>query len=677
MFVDQFEETFTAGADRDEQEEFISRLLDLVDRPDMAVVLAIRADHLGRCATYPELVDRLTGNDVLVGPMRDSELRRTVELPAQRSGLEIEHGLVEVIVGDVAGRAGALPLLSTALAETWERREGRALTLTGYRAAGGVNGALARMADDAYAALPAGPQAAARRLLLRLCDAGDEGDLSLRRRLPIAEAADEHDADARAALETLTNRRLLTIDSDAVEIAHEALLREWPRLRTWLDEDVQGRRLHRRLHDATRSWEAAGHDPSELYRGTRLDAATDWAVSHDDELSHIERAFLDASRAQSEHELADARRQAADRARSNRRLRTLLVGVGVLLVVAMVAGLLAARESRRAERRADESELQRLLAQAESLQATRGDLATLLALEANRLSPGVQTESAVLGALQADPTFLGYLRMPDGARPFSVAAAAAGNRLVIGDVAGRLMLFDLSTGEPIREPVQVAEGYDAIRSVVTDPSGTTTRGGVPGRSARKSARPRRTRAPGAWPRSPVVLLDLDTLTAQSGARSSRPAGNRRTRVRQGAGHRRVHRNRPGSDRSAALGRGDRRRPAGRPAGDSPVAPCRPPPSRRRWRLRPMALSPPAKVAHPALARVGSWSCQRAARTRHRSRWCAGVLTRRRSGLGRRCGRARSRRVPRLSNAGAGSSDGRSRAHGMGHRPRGATVDGAS
>jgi DNA-binding SARP family transcriptional activator/class 3 adenylate cyclase len=471
VFVDQFEETFTAGAERGEQEEFIRRVLELVDRPDTAVVLAIRADHLGRCATYPELVDRLTGNDVLVGPMRDTELRRTVELPAQRAGLEIEHGLVEVIVGDVAGRAGALPLLSTALAETWERREGRALTLTGYRAAGGVNGALARMADDAYAALPAGPQAAARRLLLRLCDAGDEGDLSLRRRLPIAEAADEHDADARAALETLTNRRLLTIDSNAVEIAHEALLREWPRMRTWLDEDVQGRRLHRRLHDATRSWEAAGHDPSELYRGTRLDAATDWAVSHDDELSHIERVFLDTSRAQSEHELAEARRQAADRARSNRRLRTLLVGVGVLLVVAMVAGLLAARESRRAERRADESELQRLLAQAESLQATRGDLATLLALEANRLSPGVETESAVLGALQADPTFLGYFRMPDGARAFSVAAAAAGNRLVIGDVAGRLMLFDLSTGEPIREPVQVAEGY-AIRAVVTDPSGT-------------------------------------------------------------------------------------------------------------------------------------------------------------------------------------------------------------
>jgi WD40 repeat protein/DNA-binding SARP family transcriptional activator len=382
VFVDQFEETFTAGADRGEQEEFIGRLLELVDRPDTAVVLAIRADHLGRCATYPELADCLAGNDVLIGPMRDSELRRTVELPAQRAGLEIERGLVEVIVGDVAGRAGALPLLSTALAESWERREGSALTLTGYRAAGGVNGALARMAEDAYAALPAGPRAAARRLLLRLCDAGDEGDLSLRRRLPIIEAADEHDADARAALDTLTNRRLLSIDSDAVEIAHEALLREWPRLRTWLDEDVQGRRLHRRLHDASRSWEAAGLDASELYRGARLSAASDWAASHDGELSQAEGAFLDASRAQSEQELVDARRQATDRARANRRLRIQLGAIGVALVVAVIVGFVAVDQRQRANQEALVAEARELAAAATANLDADPERSVLLALEA-------------------------------------------------------------------------------------------------------------------------------------------------------------------------------------------------------------------------------------------------------------------------------------------------------
>ncbi len=203
VFVDQFEETFSAGADHQEQDAFIGRLTELADRDDTAVVLAVRADHLGHAATFPALADRLAGSDILVGPMRDGELRRTVALPAQRAGLEIEPGLVEVIVGDVAGRAGTLPLLSTALAETWERREAGTLTLAGYRAAGGVNGALARMAEDAYATLPPGPRDAARRLMVRLCDAGDDGDLSLRRRLPVSEAAHEGDADAHTALESL------------------------------------------------------------------------------------------------------------------------------------------------------------------------------------------------------------------------------------------------------------------------------------------------------------------------------------------------------------------------------------------------------------------------------------------------------------------------------------------
>jgi WD40 repeat protein len=238
------------------------------------------------------------------------------------------------------------------------------------------------MADDAYAVLPAGPQAAARLLLLRLCDAGDDGDLSLRRRLPIAEAADERDPDARVALETLTDRRLLTIDSDAVEIAHEALLREWPRLRAWLDEDVQGRRLHRRLHDAARSWEAAGHDPSELYRGARLGAASEWAVSHDNELSQAEGAFLASSQAQSEQELADARRQATDRARANRRLRIQLGAIAVALVVALVVGVVAVNQRERANEEAVVAEARELAAAAMANLDSDPERSILLALEA-------------------------------------------------------------------------------------------------------------------------------------------------------------------------------------------------------------------------------------------------------------------------------------------------------
>ena len=280
--------------------------------------------------------------------MREAELRRAIELPARRAGLNIEPGLVDVIVSDVAGRPGALPLLSTALAETWERRTDRTLTVAGYRAAGGVSGALARMAEDAYLALGEEARAAAQRVLLRLADAGDDGAVDLRRRLPLGEVVGG-DHQAGVAVEALVARRLLTVDGDSVEVAHEALLREWPRLKAWLDEDVHGRRLHRHLGDAARAWRATGEDPSELYRGTRLDAALDWAGTHPADLNEAEQAFLDAGRQQAEHEVADARRRAAEKARANRRLRALLGGVAALLVVALVSGLLFLRQRNRAE----------------------------------------------------------------------------------------------------------------------------------------------------------------------------------------------------------------------------------------------------------------------------------------------------------------------------------------
>jgi WD40 repeat protein/DNA-binding SARP family transcriptional activator/class 3 adenylate cyclase/energy-coupling factor transporter ATP-binding protein EcfA2 len=381
VLVDQFEETFTLGAPPDEQAQFIDRLLALSREPATSVVLAVRADHLGRCAAHPELAARLAGNDLLVGPMRDSELRRTVELPARRAGLEIEPGLVEVIVGDVARRAGALPLLSTALAETWERRQGRRLTLAGYRAAGGVNGALARLAEDGYAAIPAPARPAARRILLRLCDVGEDAALDVRRRLPRSDVVDENDAAGRAALDALADRRLLTVDGDTVEVAHESLLREWPRLRTWLEEDVEGRRLHRRLGDAARAWEADSRDRSELYRGTQLDAATAWADGHADVLNRTERAFLDASTGERE---AERRREA----RRVRRLRALLAAVAVALVFSLVAGAVAFGQRNRASDQGRLAEARELAAAANANLDVDPERSILLALEAVDRSRG-------------------------------------------------------------------------------------------------------------------------------------------------------------------------------------------------------------------------------------------------------------------------------------------------
>ncbi len=530
VFVDQFEETFTAGSDRTEQEEFIGRLLDLVDRPDMAVVLAIRADHLGLCAIFPELADGLAGNDALIGPMRDGELRRTVELPAQRAGLETEPGLVEVIVADVAGRAGTLPLLSTALAETWERREARTLTLAGYWAAGGVNGALARMAENAYTALPSGPRAAARRLLLRLCDAGDEGELSLRRRLAVAEAAGDHDVDAHVALETLADRRLLTIDSDAVEVAHEALLWEWPRLRAWLDEDRDGLRIMRHLTHAARAWSEADRDPDELYRGARLAAATEWAESHEPDLNPTERVFLGASTQRHQSELTTARRRV-------RRLRTLVAGAAVLAAVAVVAGAVAFVQRDRADEAAAAADARRVGAQA--LLAEDISESFLLAVEGLRLDNSPDTRANLLAALSRNPALVGSAHIADGltgldASPdgelIAVASGSAGVSFRDADTLKPLGALDKPADQLRFRPNggQIAIAANSFPTLPAVEPGTppitlvdtttfepeqTQLGGLPG--PRSVARDLRYSADGRFLAVSFVLLDVRGLAASA------------------------------------------------------------------------------------------------------------------------------------------------------------------
>ena len=243
--VDQFEEVFTACRDAAERAAFVDALVACArdTRRRTLVLIAVRADFYGHCARFPELSRLLGANHVLVGPMRRHELRRAIELPARRAGLRVDPELVDALLADVEGEPGALPLLSTALLELWQARDDRRLTLSAYERTGGVRGAVARLAEGAYERLDAPQREAARRILLRL--AGDGG---VRVRVPLAELpGDVHDV-----LSVLAGDRLITIGEGAVEVAHEALLREWPRLRAWLDEDADGRRLHRHLTDAAR-----------------------------------------------------------------------------------------------------------------------------------------------------------------------------------------------------------------------------------------------------------------------------------------------------------------------------------------------------------------------------------------------------------------------------------------
>ena len=422
LAVDQFEELFTACQDEAERAEFADSLVRAAN-DGTVVILAVRADFYGRCAAYPGLSRLLGANHVLVGPMSREELGRAIERPAQRVGLAVEGELVDALLADVEGQPGALPLLSTALLELWRERDGRRLRLAAYARSGGLHGAVARLAEDAFVALDPGRQAIARTLLLRLADE-DESGAVVRRRIALAELAGEQ----TEVVEHLAERRLLTVSDGAVEVAHEALLREWPRLRAWLAEDADGRRLHRRLGDAARAWDADARDPGELYRGARLAAALDWAAGHAAELSGPERAFLDAGRSAS--------------GRAQRRLRMMLAGVGALLVLAVIAGIVALDQRGDARAEATTGAAQRLGAQA--LSDASLDRAMLLARQGVALDDSVQTRGNLLATLLKSPAAIGVLG-GDGDPLVGLDLSPDGRMLAYLDNDGTLTRVDPGT----------------------------------------------------------------------------------------------------------------------------------------------------------------------------------------------------------------------------------------
>jgi YD repeat-containing protein len=428
LVVDQFEELFTACPDEQERSRLVAELVRAARDPDRGtVVIAVRADFYGLCAAYPDLSRLLGANTVLVGPMSRDELRRAIERPAQRVGLHVEPELADGLLSDVEDEPGALPLLSTALLELWRQRDGRRLRLAAYTRSGGVQGAVARLAEDAFVRLDPAQQAAARNVLLRLAGEG-EGRTIVRRRIGLSELELERRPDVAEVVARLTDSRLLTIGDGAVEVAHEALLREWPRLCSWLEEDAQGRRLHHQIGDAAHAWDADGRDPEGLYRGARLSGALEWRSTHEEQMNATERAFLDAGRAAAE--------------RAQRRLRLVLGGVSVLLLAAVIAGLVALDERSNARTQARTAEAQRLGAQALSEHAL--DRSLLLARQAVALDDSLATRSTLLSALLRSPAAIRVLR-GDGGRMLSVAVAPNGRTVVTGDNNGNVVGYDTTT----------------------------------------------------------------------------------------------------------------------------------------------------------------------------------------------------------------------------------------
>ena len=406
------------------------------------------------------------------------------------AGSVIEEGLTELIAVELGDAPGSLPLLGHALREAWLRRDGRVITVAGYRDSGGVRSAIAATADRALDALDDQGRVVARQILLRMVELRPEGDDARRwaSRREVADVDSDRSAEVVAAL---ADSRLLVVDGDRITVVHEALLRTWPRLGGWIAEERADLLARQEVRWAAQLWAAGGRSEADLYRGARLDAAVE--LSSRGGLAWDENEFVEAGCRLRDREHADARRR-------TRRLRVLAGVSSVFAVVALVVGAIALvqrNEARQAQtaadaaavdaaesaRQADEAAgvadeereraesneqnalLETLVNRSLALRSTNRSAAALMAVESFRRQPGAQAWSALLGTVTAAGNFVGYDYLP---AEYSLSGATIpGTSTAVVALDGRdLQLFDLETGtlEPRFAPADDDAGsYSVVR----------------------------------------------------------------------------------------------------------------------------------------------------------------------------------------------------------------------
>jgi WD40 repeat protein len=405
--------------------------------------MALRADRMGEVSAYPDVSRLIERGLYLLGAMAEDDLRAAVEGPARQAGLPIEPGLVDLLVREVEGEPGALPLLSHALRETWLRREGRTLTVAGYQATGGIRGAVAQSAEDVYERVDAAQQDAFRDLLLRLVVPTEEGE-PVRSRLPRRLIAT--DEQRERLIELLVGARLLTSDDGVVELTHEALARAWPRLREWLNEDAEGQRIRHHLTVAADAWQKMDRPNSELYRGARLAQAAAWRDTAHPDLTEVERDFLEASQAREASDLQTAQAQIRRERTTVRRLRWLTAAVAALAVLAASAWLVAVDQRQRADERSTEAEARR--AGARALVEPSYDRALLLAVEGVHLWDSPETRGNLINTIQRSPSVAAVIR-GEGARLTDLDLSPDGKRSVVVDNLEDVTMYDLDDRTPV------------------------------------------------------------------------------------------------------------------------------------------------------------------------------------------------------------------------------------
>ena len=337
---------------------------------------------------------------------------------------------MDTILEDVEHQSGALPLLEHALLELWRRRRGTMLTLEAYRETGGVGGALARRADGVFSSFTPEQQEVARRTFLRLTQPG-EGTEDTRRRARLDELASSP-ADSEmvdGVVHALVDARMLTTGGGAgeqwVDVSHEALIRGWPKLRRWLDDDRTGLRVHRRLTEATEEWERLDRDAGTLYRGARLAEAVEWRRRNEDALNPLERDFLDASAALAKREQRQAQR----------RIRWTIGGMAAALLLIGAGALVAVHQRGVAAEQRDEAVSSANVARSSNIVERDPIAAVRLALDAvhaKRTPDATRALRQAVGAARLRKTLVA-----NGSPLWAADATADGTRAVTASTTAR------------------------------------------------------------------------------------------------------------------------------------------------------------------------------------------------------------------------------------------------